>query len=118
LRLAGCVKRLILPAKLGMILYNVTINIDDSIHDEWMLWMLNEHIPQVLDTGMFRNYRMFKVLTRQDEESGTTYCIQYFADTMSDYNFYIEEYAPKFRAETERKFSGKYVAFRTLLEEV
>lgn len=101
-----------------MILYNVTINVEDSIHDAWLLWMLNEHIPQVLDTGMFVSYRMFKVLTRQGEETGTTYCVQYFAESMSDYDFYIEQYAPAFRKETEDRFSGKYVIFRTLLEEV
>ena len=33
-----------------MIIYNVTINIDASIHDEWLAW-IKEHIPQVLATG-------------------------------------------------------------------
>ena len=34
-----------------MIIYNVTSNIDESIHDEWLNWMRQEHIPQVLGTG-------------------------------------------------------------------
>ena len=101
-----------------MILYNVTLNIEDDVHDEWLLWMLNEHIPAVLETGMFRNYRMFRILTRDPQETGTTYSIQYFAETLSDYEYYRDELAPAFQAETQAKFGGKFVAFRTVLEEV
>ena len=36
-----------------MILYNVTIKVDHDIHDEWMEWMKQTHIPQVLETGLF-----------------------------------------------------------------
>ena len=35
-----------------MVIYNVTVNIDDSAHDEWLIW-IKEHIPQVLATGKF-----------------------------------------------------------------
>ncbi|MEO8448027.1 MAG: DUF4286 family protein, partial [bacterium] len=28
-----------------MILYNVTVNVDDSVHDEWLEWMKTIHIP-------------------------------------------------------------------------
>ncbi|MGQ3086877.1 DUF4286 family protein, partial [Flavobacterium sp.] len=30
-----------------MIIYNVTINIDDSVHDKWLTWMMEKHIPEV-----------------------------------------------------------------------
>ena len=33
-----------------MIIYNVTINVEDSIHSDWILW-IKEHIREVLDTG-------------------------------------------------------------------
>ena len=44
-----------------MIIYNVTVNIEDSIHDEWLKWIKN-HIPQVLATGKFIDARLTKVL--------------------------------------------------------
>jgi hypothetical protein len=40
-----------------MIIYNLTINIDESIHDEWLLW-IKELIPQVLATGKFKDAKL------------------------------------------------------------
>ena len=37
-----------------MILYNVTINIHESVHDQWMIWMQHKHIHDVLATGKFK----------------------------------------------------------------
>jgi hypothetical protein len=45
-----------------MIIYNITVNIDDSAHDEWLEWMKTEHIPQVLGTGKFEKATFSRVL--------------------------------------------------------
>ncbi len=45
-----------------MIIYNVTINIDESVHDEWLQWMQTKHIKDVLNTGCFTSARLVKVL--------------------------------------------------------
>ena len=39
-----------------MIIYNVTINVDDSIHAQWREW-IKEHIPQVLGTHNKINFK-------------------------------------------------------------
>ena len=69
-----------------MIIYNVTVNVDDSIQDEWIAWMKKEHIQAVLDTGLFTGYRFTKVLV--EEESGTTYSIQYEAADLESFKLY------------------------------
>lgn len=99
-----------------MIVYNVTINIEDDIHDTWLNWMKNEHLPMVMDTGKFVRYAMFRILDRQDDETGVTYAIQYFAESMDDYLAYQSEHASALQAETNKYFEGKFAAFRTLLE--
>jgi hypothetical protein len=101
-----------------MILYNVTINIEDGSHDAWLRWMQKEHIPQVMDSGMFLSYKMFRLVSRFEDETGTTYSIQYFAESLEKYEIYKEVYAPMLQQETEKRFGGKFAAFRTILEEV
>jgi len=101
-----------------MIVYNVTVNVTDQIHDRWLEWMLNDHIPKVLETSMFRSYRIFKILSRQPEETGSTYSIQYYAEQLSDYEYYRDEFAPKLQQDAAEKFGGQFTAFRTLLEEI
>ena len=60
-----------------MIIYNITANIDQSIHDEWLKW-IKEHIPLVLATGKFTEAKLTKVLV-DEEMGGTTYSVQYKA---------------------------------------
>jgi hypothetical protein len=45
-----------------MIIYNVTTNIQESVHDQWLTWMQEKHIPDVLSTGKFTSARMVRVL--------------------------------------------------------
>lgn len=98
-----------------MIIYNVTINVDNSVADEWLKWMQDVHIPDVMNTGLFTENRILRVMA--DEESGgKTYSIQYFCNSMEDYNQYKNVFAPALQAEVAAKYKDKFVAFRTLLE--
>lgn len=97
-----------------MIIYNVTVNVDDSIRDQWVQWMLEEHLQAVLDTGLFQGYRFTRVMV--EEESGTTYSVQYQAEDLESFKLYEQLYAQKLRQDGIAKFGNKMVAFRTLLE--
>ncbi len=98
-----------------MIIYNVTVNIDDSEHLAWLKWMRETHIPDVMKTGVFTENRMLRVLG-DDDSGGHTYSIQYHCRSIVDYKQYESVYAPALQAEHNQKFGQKYVAFRTLLE--
>ena len=97
-----------------MYIYNITVNIDDSAHEAWKKWMVESHIPDVLNTGLFLSNRFCKVMI--DEESGTTYSIQYLVKDLETYQLYQEMYAPALKKEHTDKFAGKFVAFRTMLK--
>lgn len=97
-----------------MILYNVTVNIDDSVHDEWLLWMKETHISDVLKTGMFLEGKICKI--DGFSEGGLSYAIQYLAPDQASYDRYLEEFAPALQAEHSKKYAGKFGAFRTVLE--
>jgi len=99
-----------------MILYNVTVNVDEDVHQVWLEWMKAEHLPMVMQTGKFLTCKMFKILSVQEDETGHTYSIQYTANSMADYEDYSQNFAPALQAETKQRFDGKFVAFRTLLE--
>jgi hypothetical protein len=101
-----------------MYAYNVTVNIDSDVHDEWLKWMKEVHIPQVMATGLFESSKMFRLLTREEDESGTTYAIQYFCKDLESYDRYQADHAASLQAETRRLYEGKFAAFRSLMEEV
>ncbi|MFM9056471.1 MAG: DUF4286 family protein [Bacteroidota bacterium] len=99
-----------------MIIYNVTLNVDTDEVERWLSWMLDVHIPDVMRTGMFLDYRLCRVLA--EEQGGLTYAVQYTCSDMATYERYRDEFAPALQAETMKHFGGKFVAFRTLLEVV
>lgn len=97
-----------------MYIYNVTVNIDDSVHDEWLVW-IDKHIPEVLATGRFVSAKMTQVLV-EEEMGGVTYSIQYTAKTREDLDMYYQHDAANLRNDGMKKFADKMVAFRTELK--
>lgn len=100
-----------------MIIYNVTVNVDDDIHDEWLKWMKEVHVPEVMGTGHFLENRIMRVLV-EEEMGGRTYAFQYTCQDMDTFRSYESNHAPSLRQDVEKRYGGKFVAFRTLLETV
>jgi len=101
-----------------MIVYSVTVNVDESIHEDWLAWMVNKHIPDVMATGIFTEHRMLKVITRNEGEEGISYNIQYTCPSMADLHSYQVKHAPALQKEHTERYQDKFIAFRTLLETV
>ncbi|OWY25348.1 DUF4286 domain-containing protein [Sphingobacteriales bacterium UPWRP_1] len=97
-----------------MYLYNVTVKIDPEKHDDWLHWMQSVHIPDVMKTGLFEQYRLCKLL-EQDESGGITYAVQYLFNNMADYFTYQQQFAPHFQQQHAERYRNHFVAFRTLL---
>ena len=98
-----------------MYIYNVTINIEESVHQEWLKWMHGKHIPDMIATGKFKKALMSRVLVNE-EMGGLTYSIQFTTDSKEMLKKYYQEDAERLRGEANRLFPNKFVAFQTELE--
>ena len=98
-----------------MYIYNVTINIEESVHDQWILWMKDIHIPDMLATGKFTEARMCRVMV-EEEMGGITYSIQYLTPNKETLQRYFDEDADRLRQEGMDLFKDQFVAFRTELD--
>ena len=99
-----------------MYIYNVTTNVEDSIHEEWLQWIQNEYIPEVLSTGKFYKALVSRVQI-EEEMGGTTYSIQYTTNSKES----LEEFQQKFGekiSQSNTRFAGKTVSFATELDVV
>lgn len=100
-----------------MILYNVTINIETAAEQDWLHWMKDEHMPEVMATGLPVSNKLMRLLT-EVENGGATYTAQYFFTAMEDYLTYQKFYAPALQRKLNDRYANQFVSFRTLLEEV
>jgi Domain of unknown function (DUF4286) len=98
-----------------MIIYNVTSNVDDSIHQQWLEWMMDKHVPDIMATGKFYKIKIVKVLG-DEQHGGTTYSVQYSADSREKLDEYYRDHSPTLRAEMQKLFGDKILQFRTELE--
>jgi hypothetical protein len=100
-----------------MIIYNVTTKVDYSIADSWLDWLKTEHIPDIISTGCF-THAVILCLLETDDTEGSTYAVQYHAESKDLYNQYIEKYAGLMRKKAMDKWENKFIAFRSLMEVV
>lgn len=98
-----------------MILYNVTVKIMTPFREDWETWMRQIHIPDVMNTGLFTEYKMSRILG-EDEKQGVTFAIQYLSPSMEKFREYQDNHAKKLQADHTEKYRDKYVAFRTIME--
>ena len=97
-----------------MILYNVTISIDAACETEWLSWMRDTHIRDVIRTGYFKECKLCR-LVGAEEQGGKTYAIMYTAYTEKGLLEYQAKHAPSLQNEHNIKFQGRFAAFRTEL---
>ena len=97
-----------------MIVYNVTTKVSHAIKSDWLLWMQQEYIPEVVATGCF-THAVIMHLVELDETDGPTYAIQYHAESRADYNRYIQTFSQEMRRKVAEKWGDQLVAFRTVM---
>nr|WP_317630991.1 DUF4286 family protein [uncultured Flavobacterium sp.] len=97
-----------------MIIYNVTMNIDETVHEQWMNWMKNSFIKQMMQTPYFKSARMVKVLVNE-EMGGLTYSTQFETDSTDTLaKFYANEH-DILLGEGYKLFADKMLIFATEL---
>lgn len=99
---------------MSKILYNVTLSVSEGIHERWVAWMKESHIPDVLGTGCFEWAKFLRV--HAFEQGGLTYAVLYCAPSMDAYERYVAAHSPRLQAEHEALFKNDVVSFRTMLE--
>ncbi len=100
-----------------MIVYNVTTKVESAIREEWLKWLKEEHITDIINTGCFTKANILQLL-ETDETDGPTYAIQYYAESKALYNLYIEKFAGLMQQKSIDKWGGQFIAFRSVMQVV
>lgn len=99
-----------------MVIYNVTVQVEDAIQEEWLHWMRSSHIPDVLATGLFARCNLMRVVS--DEDQPATFAVQYECADLATLERYRQDHAPALQRDHTERYKGRFVAFRTVLERI
>ena len=97
-----------------MLLYNVTVIIEEKVADHWCDWMKNNHIPQLMDSGCFQSHQMFRIIDSPNE--GVSFSVQFTVGTERDYESFKNNFEQAFIGEMYAGYPDKLVAFSTVME--
>ena len=97
-----------------MIVYNISMKVETAIEMEWVSWQKKEHIPQMMATGQFIDYKFYRLL--EEETDASTYIVQYFALDIQHYNKYIDFFAEDLRQKAFDKWGNKFISFRSVMQ--
>lgn len=99
-----------------MLIYNMTMNVDENIHLKWKQWLDENYIPSMLNTKKFSKALVTQVMVNE-EMGGITYSIQFTAPTKSHLEAFQEVHKPKVESKFQQ-FKGKVVFFSSVLKVV
>ena len=100
-----------------MIVYNISNKVELAIEADWVQWQQQEHIPAVMASGQFTDFKFYKLLEEESDETAT-YIIQYFASSIESYHNYIRNFAPQLRQQAFDKWGNRFIAFRSVMQAV
>ncbi len=100
-----------------MIIYNITSKIHPGIETQWLQWQKEEHIPEIMRSGQFTGYNIFRLL-EQDDSEGPTYIIQFTTPSSAHYQRYLDEFDSSHRQKAFNKWGDLFIAFRTSMQVV
>ncbi len=100
-----------------MVIYNITVQPVHAIAIDWLHWQQHVHIPEIMNTGLFVDFKLYQLL-EVDEIDGPTFCIQFHASTFQDLQQYIYEFASSFQQKSFARWGDQFIAFRTIMETV
>ncbi len=98
-----------------MILYNLTIKIDNSIKAEWLQWMQGEFIPLIERSTQLSEPKLCKLLDL-DEKDGITYALQLFCQNKKQLEDFRTEKEQSLQIKLLQQFPNKLVFFPTAME--
>lgn len=83
-----------------MYIYTVKLNVAESIKNEFISYLDNEHIKDVVNTGCFTGYTLEVDTTLND------IIVRYFCESQALFDDYISHHASTMRSGTLDKFSS------------
>ena len=97
-----------------MFIYNITMQVEASVHQDWYNWVNTSFIPEMLSTKKFTKAVLSEVLQDENQDS-FTYSVQFFVPTETHLEAYKQAYASEIEAKISL-FKTRVVSFSSTLK--
>jgi len=98
-----------------MLIFNTTYLVSDKVHEAWLAWIREQHIPFMLESSYFTQPQVARVITSAKQE-GTSFSVQFHIEDMHTLKLWNKEYSLLFQENCSRQFGTEVIFFTTTLE--
>ena len=98
-----------------MFIFNTTYLVSDKVHDTWLKWVREQHIPFMLESSYFSRPQVARVIT-SDKQEGTSFSVQFHVQDMQTLKLWNQKYSLLFQEKCSQEFGTEVIFFTTVLE--
>lgn len=98
-----------------MLIYNTTYHIEDKSTKNFLIWLQEYFIPEILKTGMLRSPRLMEVLSNR-EEGSSCFSLQWEVEDSKILHAWYSQYGTSLNEQMVKIFKDDVVGFPTLLD--
>ncbi|MGH8274957.1 MAG: DUF4286 family protein [Terriglobia bacterium] len=99
------------------IIYEVTLNIDKEIADEYDAW-LSEHVTEMLALPGFVNAEAFTIENNEKSPEKISRVVHYRLENREAFDAYLRNHAERMRNEGHARFGNRVTASRRILKSI
>ena len=100
-----------------MIIYNTTFNVPENLQTEFLDFMRNEYIPQVIQSDILKEPRLSRIFGREDDD-GYSFALEFKADNIQDLEEWNKKEGKKLYFKVLTKFRQNILGFATLMQPI
>ena len=101
-----------------MILYIVNVTVKKDIQDEWLNWMKEIHIPNVLKTGYFVKADIYNIILPAKSGNEVSFSVQYESESYEKFMSYTVKESKRLQKEHANRFENNVKAERYVIEKI
>lgn len=97
------------------VIYEVNLDVDASVEADYRIW-LHAHVAEILALPGFLDAHVFDVVDPPPAPGRIAICTHYRLIDHNALQAYLEEHAPRLRADGVARFGGRFTASRRVLQ--
>ncbi|NDP19808.1 MAG: DUF4286 family protein [Paludibacter sp.] len=98
-----------------MLIFNTTYLVSDKARASWLVWVREQHIPFMLESGYFSQPQVARVITSAEQE-GTSFSVQFHVNDMRALKQWNQEFNSIFKEKCDQEFGTEVIFFTTVLD--
>lgn len=100
-----------------MIIFNTTFHVEESIHNEFIEYMLQIYIPICTKSGLLNSPRLARIFGKEEDE-GISYAMEFTAKDLFTFEKWNKEESGNIYTLLMDNFKEKIIGFSTVMQTI